>query len=811
MPLLNFQKLILFAIIFIFSALIVFLSLFFFFRYLKRKLILERSLSMSLFLVTLPKEFIKEEARSQIIKNLLNIADQFFSSFAAFKEAPKGFLVSLLYKPYLVFEIAVCHHLEEISFYIAVPSVFKNFIEKQVQSFYPKASIEPINDYNIFNQKGENAASYLMLAKSEFLPIRTYKNLEADPLDNIVNAFTKLQKEGEGMAMQILIRPASVGWFLKAQKIINLMKQGKTFTAALSGGGVLDILSSGTPKVQDIVKKTDFYQSPQIEQETIKAVENKISKVVFETNVRLITSSTTKERAENLLANFEGAFNQFTDPMFNSFKIIRPKNIQNIIYSFSFRLFDESQKFVLNSEELASIYHFPSSTSEVPKIKWQKAKAAQPPLNLPEEGLILGKNIYRGEERVVRIKEDDRRRHLYIIGQTGTGKSSFMHEMIRQDIENGKGLAVLDPHGDLIEGLLTTIPKERIDDIILFDPSDLERPLGLNMLEYDQRYPEHKTFLVNEMINVFDKLYNLKQVGGPMFEQYMRNALLLLMDNPEAGYTLMEVPKVFSDSEFRLNLLSKTKNIVVKDFWQKEAEKAGGEAALANLTPYITSKFNVFIANDYMRPIIGQSESALNFRQIMDEGKILLVNLSKGKLGDINVSLLGLIIVGKFLVAAFSRIDLPQEERKDFYLYMDEFQNFTTPSIATILSEARKYRLGLIMAHQFIAQLKDEIKNAVFGNVGSMIVFRVGQPDAEVLVKYFEPVFSISDLMSIDNFNAYVKLMINNQTSTPFNIQINPPKLGEKSLLQVVKELSRLKYGRSIKIVEEEINERYMS
>lgn len=811
MPLLNFQKLILFAIIFIFLVLIVFLSLFFFFRYLKRKLILERSLSMSLFLVTLPKEFIKEEARSQIIKNLLNIADQFFSSFAAFKEAPKGFLVSLLYKPYLVFEIAVCHHLEEISFYIAVPSVFKNFIEKQVQSFYPKASIEPINDYNIFNQKGENAASYLMLAKSEFLPIRTYKNLEADPLDNIVNAFTKLEKEGEGMAMQILIRPASVGWFLKAQKIINLMKQGKTFTAALSGGGVLDILSSGTPKVQDIVKKTDFYQSPQIEQETIKAVENKISKVVFETNVRLITSSTTKERAENLLANLEGAFNQFTDPMFNSFKIIRPKNIQNIIYSFSFRLFDESQKFVLNSEELASIYHFPSSTSEVPKIKWQKAKAAQPPLNLPEEGLILGKNIYRGEERVVRIKEDDRRRHLYIIGQTGTGKSSFMHEMIRQDIENGKGLAVLDPHGDLIEGLLTTIPKERIDDIILFDPSDLERPLGLNMLEYDQRYPEHKTFLVNEMINIFDKLYDLKQVGGPMFEQYMRNALLLLMDNPEAGYTLMEVPKVFSDSEFRLNLLSKTKNIVVKDFWQKEAEKAGGEAALANLTPYITSKFNVFIANDYMRPIIGQSESALNFRQIMDEGKILLVNLSKGKLGDINVSLLGLIIVGKFLVAAFSRIDLPQEKRKDFYLYMDEFQNFTTPSIATILSEARKYRLGLIMAHQFIAQLKDEIKNAVFGNVGSMIVFRVGQPDAEVLVKYFEPVFSISDLMSIDNFNAYVKLMINNQTSTPFNIQINPPKLGEKSLLQGVKELSRLKYGRSIKIVEEEINERYMS
>lgn len=806
----SFQNLILYLVIFVVAIFIIFLILFFLFRYFKKKVILERSLATTLFLITLPKETLKEGGQQQIVKNLLGIADQFFSSLAAFKKASLGFFVSLFYRPYIVLEIAVCHHLKEISFYISVPSIFKNFIEKQIQSFYPKANIEIINDYNIFNFQGENAASYLMFSKSDFLPIKTYKTLEVDPLENITNAFSKLEKEGEGMAMQILIRPVSNKWVAKGREVLNLMRQGKTFHAALSAGGISEILSFETPKIQDIVKPQQKPATPIIEQETIKAIENKLSKVSFETNIRLIASAPTKEKAEILLSQLENAFSQFTDPIFNSFKIVKSKNTQDLIYSFSFRVFDKAHTIILNSEELASIYHFPTPLTGTPNIKWQKAKVAPPPLNLPEEGIILGKNIYRGEERLVRITEKDRRRHLYIIGQTGTGKSTFLHEMIRQDIEKGKGVAVLDPHGDLIEGLLTIVPKERIDDVILFDPSDLERPLGLNMLEYDRKkHPEHKTFIVNEMIDIFDKLYNLKQTGGPMFEQYMRNALQLLMGDPEITYTLMEVPKVFADSEFRSHLLSRIENIVVKDFWKKEAEKAGGEAALANLTPYITSKFNVFIANDYMRPIIGQSESSLKFREIMDQQKILFINLTKGKLGDLNSSLLGLIIVGKILMAAFSRIDISEEERKDFYLYIDEFQNFTTPSISTILSEARKYRLCLIMAHQFIAQLKEDIRNAVFGNVGSIVSFRVGVQDAEFLVKQFEPVFSISDLVNIDNFNAYIKLMINNQTTPPFNIQTIPKKMGDPSLVSKIKEISRLKYGKPRKIIEEEINERY--
>lgn len=463
---------------------------------------------------------------------------------------------------------------------------------------------------------------------------------------------------------------------------------------------------------------------------------------------------------------------------------------------------------MLAADELASIFHFPSSHLAVPKVKSLKAKSASPPANLPGTGVVLGFNLYRGQEQVVRLQKEDRHQHLYMIGQTGTGKSTLIQEIAKQDIESGQGVGALDPHGDLIEAILRLIPQSRAEDVILLDPSDVERPIGLNMLEYDPKYPEQKTFIINELINIFDKLYDLKLTGGPIFEQYTRNALQLLMDDPDEPATLMEVPRVLSDSAYRQRLLDKCKNIVVKNFWEKEAAKAEGEAALKNLVPYITSKFNVFIANDYMRPIIGQAKSSFNFREILDQKKILLVNLSKGKLGEINSSLLGLIVVGKILLASLSRADIPLARRQDFYLFIDEFQNFTTESIITILSEARKYRLDLTLAHQFIGQLTEKIRQAVFGNVGSMVSFRVGVEDAEVLVKQFEPVFDKNDLINIDNFNAYIKLIVNGQTAPPFNIKIYPPSAGEEKESQSLRQLSSLKYGRPRAEVEEEISRR---
>ncbi|MGC8776309.1 MAG: type IV secretory system conjugative DNA transfer family protein, partial [Minisyncoccia bacterium] len=384
-----------------------------------------------------------------------------------------------------------------------------------------------------------------------------------------------------------------------------------------------------------------------------------------------------------------------------------------LIYDFTFRNFNDSQKMILSSEEIASFFHLPVSSTETPKIKWLKSKQAPPPPNLPDKGILIGQSLFRGETKPVYITNEDRMRHIYIIGQTGTGKSTLLANMFIEDIKAGKGIAVIDPHGDLVENALSFVPKERIDDVIYFDPGDLERPLGLNMLEYNFSKPEEKTFIVNEMQSIFNKLFS-QETMGPMFEQYMRNALLLLMEDLQnEPATLIEVPRIFTDDEYRERKLLRINNPVVIDFWEKEAIKVGGEASLANMTPYITSKFNNFIANDYMRPIIGQAKSAFNFRQIMDEGKILLVNLSKGKIGDINAGLLGMIFVGKILMAALSRVDTPQEQRKDFNLYIDEFQNFTTDSIATILSEARKYRLSLTIAHQFIAQLTEKIRDSV--------------------------------------------------------------------------------------------------
>ncbi|HPN96498.1 MAG TPA: type IV secretion system DNA-binding domain-containing protein, partial [Candidatus Moranbacteria bacterium] len=407
-----------------------------------------------------------------------------------------------------------------------------------------------------------------------------------------------------------------------------------------------------------------------------------------------------------------------------------------------------------------------------------------------------------------RIKDQDRRRHLYAIGQTGVGKSNFLQEMAKQDAKEGRGFCFMDPHGDAIEDILTAIPKERAEDVIVFDPSDTQRPFGLNMMEYDPTHPEQKTFVINEMIGIFDQLYDLKATGGPMFEQYMRNAMLLVMDDPDSGSTLMEIPKVLSDEGFRALKLSKCKNPVVIDFWTKEAEKAGGEAALANMVPYITSKLTTFISNDMMRPIIAQQKSTINFREVMDNKKILLINLSKGKIGEINARLLGMVIVGKILMAALSRVTTSEEERVDFYLYLDEFQNVTTNSISQILSEARKYRLCLILAHQFIGQLKEEISKAVFGNIGSMISFRVGPEDAEFLEKNFAPTFSRQDLVNVDNYHGFARILVDNVLTKPFNISTFPPTSGNQEIANALKELSRLKYGRDEAIVNREIMQR---
>jgi GTPase SAR1 family protein len=443
------------------------------------------------------------------------------------------------------------------------------------------------------------------------------------------------------------------------------------------------------------------------------------------------------------------------------------------------------------------------------QLKQSKAGSGQAPLDLNKIGISLGKNIHRNVETEIFMSPEDRLRHFYVIGQTGTGKTTLLKRMIRQDILNGDGVCMIDPHGSDIQDVLSYIPKERLDDLVYFDPSQTDRPMGLNMLEYDIRFPEQKTFVVNEMLSIFNKLFDMKVAGGPMFEQYFRNSVMLVLDDPESGNTLLDVSRVLSNKQFRDLKISKCKNPLVIQFWKEIAEKAGGEASLANIVPYIVSKFDVFLQNDIMRPIIAQEKSSFNFREIMDNKKILLVNLSKGRLGDINANLLGLIIVGKILMAALSRVDSLGKDLPPFYLYIDEFQNITTDSISTIFSEARKYKLSLTVAHQFIAQLEEKIRDSVFGNVGSIASFRVSSEDAEYLEKQFTPVFSAKDLMNVDNLNCYIKMLSAGRPVKPFSLFVPFPPRGESSLIDKIKELSYLKYGRDKNLVEAEIMKKY--
>jgi len=776
---------------------------------------LNRGMNLSLFLIALPHEARAEKEKEAPLQDYLKLGEQFFSSLTGVKEE-NTFSRFLFGNPYFVFEIAVHHAKEEIFFYVACPRKFSQIMEKQILGFWPKAQVQPVEDYNIFNAEGVSVGSKASLVNTAILPIKNYKDFQVDPLSSITSTLTKLKKEGEGAAIQILFRPSKRSIKKQALEAVQSIQSGKEFNTAISqakkSGFVSDIgkaFGSSPKSPEDALNKAEVGPA---QQEAVNLISAKASQSLFDINLRILVSAEDEIRAKSMLGEIESSFEQFNAPLLNQikFKHLVKKELKKLFYRFSFRLFNEAETMLFSTGELGTLFHLPSASLHTPNIKWIKMKQVAPPVNLPESGTNIGKSVFRADERIVKVLDEDRLRHFYIIGQTGTGKSVLIQEMIRQDIENGRGVALIDPHGDLAERVLGLIPASRAEDIIYFNPGDVNKPLGLNMLEYDINYPETKTFVVNEILEIFEKLYNLKAqgFGGPIFEQYMRNALLLVMEDPDSGSTLIEIPRVLADTNFRKYKLSQCRNIVVKNFWEQEAEKAGGEAALANMVPYITSKMNVFTANDLVRPIISQQHSSINFREVMDQGKILIVNLAKGRLGDINSYLLGMIIVGKLLIAAMSRVDLKEEERKPFYLYIDEFHNVTTNSIASVLAEARKYKLAMVLAHQFIGQIDDDTRKAIFGNVGSIVCFRVGPEDAKYLITQFEPVFEENDLVNIDNRNAAIRLLINGETSNPFNIATFPPSQASEKVAELIKELSRVKYGRDLSEVENDLLKR---
>lgn len=813
------------AVIWIIILLVVFLVAKRIAKLLLRK---DKYLKHTVFLIKLPKEKPGENKSEPTVADIredISLGETLFSAVGGLR-AQRGF------KPWLLgrddqFSFEIVAFNKKIHFYVVAPVSAARYIEQQIHAHYPDAVVDEVEDYNIFTRESQVLSSTIKPKRNFIFPIKTYNMMEADPMNSLVNAMSKLD-EKEAMAIQVVVRSARANWHSKVSRVVREVKNGKGVSDALSSNKLGKALGFFSSVAKDANPSKDKNEPNIIEKQTLsakeeemlKGFEDKNSKAGLDTNIRAIVSAKNMSNAKVYLNNINNAFGEYNYYEYgNSFRYKISKNSPRTINSFIYRDFNEKESFILNTEELTSIFHLPLKTAETPNILWLSAKQAPAPANTPEEGLLLGKNNYRGVERDIRIKRDDRRRHMYVIGKSGGGKSTLIAGMAVQDILNGEGICVLDPHGDLVETILKRVPPERAEDVILFSPADTERPMGLNLIEFDPRYPEQKTFVINELIKIFDKLYDLKSTGGPMFEQYMRNALLLIMADPESGSTLMEVPKVLADPAFRKIKLERCSDMTVVDFWRDQAEKAGGEAALANVVPYVTSKLTQFISNDTMRPIIGQQKSAFNFRDIMDKQKIFLVDLSKGRIGEMNAFLLGLIIVGKILMASLSRTDMAEGTRKDFYLYIDEFQNFTTDSISTILSEARKYGLNLIIAHQYLGQLSTNksqdsgIKEAVFGNVGSWVLFKIGSEDAEVMEKEFSPVFNQFDLINIEAYTAYMKLLIDGTASRPFSMKTLWPIPGieREGVSGKIRSLSKLKYGRDKSIIEAEITQRIRS
>jgi hypothetical protein len=767
-----------------------------------------RKLDMRLFEVALPEA--GQDDQRRVARELVAMMEQFYLGMmsVARQEINRT-------KDYFTLEIALSNDSDHLVFYVAVPSQKAELFEKQILAVYQGAIIvDAPNDYNIFNPGGMSAGAYARPSVNQMLTIKTFETMDHDPLDVILNVFSKLETRGEGAAIQIVVRPAGQKYNQQYTKAIRSLREGKDIKAAEKA------VSSTWSQVFDFVasavggEKKNQGSEKVVDDNAVSSVSEKVKSPIVETNIRVIASANNQLRAEQIVNDMQSAFNQFTNTAGNgvAFRLLQKRALKQFFKDYVFRSFDEKYRFNLSLKELSTLFHFPSGIKSSPQLKQATAKTAPAPLDVPSEGLFMGRNIHRNQVKDVYMTPKDRVRHFYVIGQTGTGKTYFLRSLIKQDIENGDGCCFIDPHGSDVQEILSYVPADRVDDVIYFDPAYTPRPMGLNMLEFDRRFPEQKTFVVDEMLGIFQKLFGSNpEAMGPAFQQYFRNAVMLVIEDPESGTTLLEVARVLADEEFRKLKLSRCGNPIVKQFWEEIAGKAGGDASLANIVPYITNKFDIFLSNEIMRPIIGQEQSAFNMRDVMDNRKILLVNLSKGRLGEINANLIGLILVGKILMAALSRVDNPDyKSLPPFYLYIDEFQNVTTNSISQILSEARKYGLGLNVAHQFIAQLEESIKNAVFGNVGSIGVFRISPDDAQYLEKRLQPTFDAQDIMKLTMGNYYLQMLGNGTPLKPFNVNImDAIQGGNPNIIDKLQQLSFLKYGRDRAQVEAEVMAKY--
>jgi hypothetical protein len=775
----------------------------------------ERGLKMVPMLIHLPPPSTDTEVGSRderdVTDETISRAETLYNIIASTTQ--KGFKSKFYGQRHIAFEIVA--HNGFINLYASVPVALIEVVEQAITSAYPTAQLEQVQEHNIFNEVGKTNGTVggeLTLKEDSAYPIATYKDLKRDTMQSLLNALSTLDKE-DGAGVQILLRPADSVWRKNALAKADKKRKGTDKKGGITKSGWFrDLFLALVKPPEEKEGKSEDRQISGTDAALIEAIESKANHETYEVLIRVIASSNVSQRAISVKNNIIASFALYNMPGKNGFKYTEAKDIDSFITSYIFKFFpQESNKSVLNSVELATLFHFPSQNNiPTTQLARQGSKQVDGPRNVPETGLMLGYNIFRGAKKKIMLSEDDRRRHVYFVGQTGVGKTTFLQNLAVQDMLNGDGFAFIDPHGDVADELLSLVPKDRTEDVIYFCPSDTDYPMGLNMFEFDPNHPEQKDFLIQESINLLYKLYDPQRQGiiGPRFERIFTNSALLLMADPKGG-TFVDIPKLLIDPDFMKEKLKYTDDQNVLDFWTKEWPNSQRSNEAGEVTSWVVSKFGSFLSNEMMRNIIGQTKSSFNLREIMDQKKILIVNLSKGRTGEVNSKLLGMIFVMKFQAAAMSRANVDRANRPDFCLYVDEFQNYSTDSFADIMSEARKYGLNLIVANQFTTQLSDEVRDAVFGNIGTIISLRVGISDAEFLAKQFAPVFDSDDLQRIPNGNAAVRTLINGVPTQPFSMAGLPPlDVTNKELADALKQLTAAKYGRSKAVVEKEILER---
>ncbi|PIZ00645.1 hypothetical protein COY62_01760 [bacterium (Candidatus Howlettbacteria) CG_4_10_14_0_8_um_filter_40_9] len=743
-------------------------------------------------------------------------AEMMFATLHGILRPKKSLVKEGSYQEHISFEIVAT--IDAIQFYVWVPSHLKDFVEGQVYAQYPSAELKIVEDYSLDIDMDDDGAddcvagTEIDLIRNDILPIKTFQNFKVDPLAGITGVLSKLEKSDEQIWIQVLARPIPDAWKNRGLSYIHSKKNGGVnmdtqniakfvFAGFFRFIGEL-VRTVSSPAESD--KKSGKELSPD-ETARISAIEEKITKLGYQVKIRALYLSKSKLLASQRLQAIVGTFKQYNSTNLNGFKSTKVYYGKNFLEDYRTRLFMD-KGFILNIEELASLYHLPHTSVETPNIKWTSSKTGEPPTELPtelntpsEELTPFAETNFRHNRTKFGIKTDDRRRHTYIIGKSGMGKSKLLENFIEEDIQRGNGLAVIDPNGDLIHDTLKKIPTHRINDVILLDPADQEFPVGFNPLEVDD--PALKHFVAQGFVGTLEKLFG--HSWGPRLEYILNYTILALLDYPNS--TVLGIVRMLTDKNFRKKVVDEIKDPVVKKFWTTEFATYNDKFASEAVAP-ILNKVGQFTASSLIRNMIGQTKSTFNMREAMDNKKIILINLSTGRIGEVNSGLLGGMIITKLQLSAMSRADTNPEDRKDFFLYVDEFQHFATGAFATILSEARKYRLNLTIANQYIAQMADEVREAVFGNVGTMITFRVGAQDAGFLEKELNPPFEVGDIINLDRQQVYLKMTMNGQTSNPFSAKtLTIPEI-DRGNTQTIINNSRERYGRPRREVEEKIN-----